>query len=154
KTRGAVGGFQEHLLSPRNRKDPSFAIPAEARKRIKRAEQWRQNLAMQEYQRAVDEFNKAKLAGQENIDPPVQPPPSEAAMPTGIIVGNAIASYRKKTAHADQAAKDVYMLRPGDEVRIITYKGSQELLPASAGFVVCDFFKSEMSEYDSNYAFV
>jgi lipoprotein-releasing system permease protein len=46
------------------------------------------------------------------------------------------------------------MLRPGDQVRIITYKGGNELAPASCGYTICDYFKSEMSEYDSNYVFL
>jgi lipoprotein-releasing system permease protein len=154
KTRGAVGGFREHLLNERNRRQPSFAISGEARRRFERAEDWRKAQEWQEYLRAVEEFNKGKPPGEEEVLPPPAPTPASTAAPTGIIVGNAIASFRRKSAHADQPAKDIYMLHPGEEVRIITYKGSQELMPASAGFVVCDFFKSEMSEYDSQYVFV
>ena len=74
-------------------------------------------------------------------------------MPKGIIVGNAIASFRNKDAHAETKAKDVYILHPGDDVIITTVSG-EKLAPVYDRFVVCDYFKSEMSEYDSNYVFV
>jgi lipoprotein-releasing system permease protein len=45
------------------------------------------------------------------------------------------------------------MLREGEEVRIITVSG-QKMAPVYDRFVVCDFFKSEMSEYDAHYVFV
>jgi lipoprotein-releasing system permease protein len=154
RSRAAVGGFKEFLVNPKNRSDPSFAVSAEARKKYERVEEWRQTMAWQEYLRAVDKFNAGAGPGQEEILPPVMPPPSAVQIPSGIILGNAIASYRRPKAHADQANKEVYLLHPGDEVRLVTYKGGDELMPASSGFVVCDFFKSEMSEYDSQYVYV
>src|SRR5206468_34675 len=74
-------------------------------------------------------------------------------LPTGVIVGNAIASYRDRHAHADMEFKDVILLEPGDEVKLITVSG-QKLKPVDDLFVVCDYFKSEMSEYDNQYVFV
>src|SRR5262249_5405997 len=41
----------------------------------------------------------------------------------------------------------------GDEVILTTLSGVK-LVPVYKSFVVCDYFKSEMSEYDSNYVFV
>jgi lipoprotein-releasing system permease protein len=147
QSRSAVGGFQEYLVSKENRRHPSFDLPAKVRKQYERAEAWRQNLAWQEYHQAMKELEEKQKRGEPVGLPPVPPPPIENRLPRGVIVGNAIASFRQQT-------RDVYMLGPGAEVRIITYKGGEQLAPASSGFLVCDFFKSEMSEYDSNYVFV
>src|SRR5262249_51085817 len=103
---GTVGGFQEYLLNPTNRKQPSFAVPASARKRFEEVEQWRQSMALQQYQEDVKKFEEKKARG-EDASPPVAPPPSEVSIPPGIIVGNGIASFRKKNVPADEPAKDV-----------------------------------------------
>jgi lipoprotein-releasing system permease protein len=85
--------------------------------------------------------------------PPPVPPPIEVKLPEAIILGNGIASYRVKNAHADTEAKDVYVLHPGDEVVVYTVMGPK--LSATYGrFVVNGYFKSEMSEYDSHFVFV
>jgi lipoprotein-releasing system permease protein len=72
-------------------------------------------------------------------------------MPRGAVVGNLIASFRLK--HPDGQAREHYLLRPGDQVIITTVSGAR-LAPVYDSFVVVDYFKSEMSEYDSNYVFV
>src|SRR5262249_10635438 len=46
-----------------------------------------------------------------------------------------------------------YLLQEGQEV-ILTTVGGQKLAPVFDNFVVVDYFKSEMSEYDSQYVFV
>src|SRR5439155_14564435 len=89
---------------------------------------------------------------------PGEPPPPDAPLeeeekPKGIFLGHAIASFRKKGITADEPVKDVYVLERGDEVVITTVKGAR-LAPAPGLFVVTDYFKSEMSEYDGNYVFV
>jgi lipoprotein-releasing system permease protein len=81
-------------------------------------------------------------------------------VPEGIIIGYAIANYRKKTA--DAAGKTVVvdqpLLKPGDEVIVTTIRNTalegKKLSPAVDRFTVCDYFKSEMSEYDAKYVFV
>jgi lipoprotein-releasing system permease protein len=85
--------------------------------------------------------------------PPPAPPSQLGNLPEGIILGNAIASIRDKHAHAGTEVKDRYILEPGDEVVLITISG-QRMAPVDSSFVVCDYFKSEMSEYDANYVFV
>jgi lipoprotein-releasing system permease protein len=47
----------------------------------------------------------------------------------------------------------MYLLNPGDSVLITTISG-QRLSAVQDLFVVVDYFKSEMSEYDNNYVFV
>jgi lipoprotein-releasing system permease protein len=153
KSRGAVGGFKEHLLDPSNKVNPSFEIPPEARRRLERAEGMRQAAAMKEYDRAVADFEKRVQRGEPDLVPPVAPTPAVLTFPRGIIVGKSIASFRWKNPQTEKVV-DQYVLRRGDEVRIVTYKGGEELVPASAGYLVCDYFMSEMSEYDANYVFV
>jgi lipoprotein-releasing system permease protein len=74
-------------------------------------------------------------------------------VPEGVIVGYAIASFRSKSARAGQEIKDNILLEPGDDVILITVSG-QRLTPVYDRFIVTDYFKSEMSEYDSQYVFV
>ena len=50
-------------------------------------------------------------------------------------------------------AKEVRTLEPGDDVVLTTISG-QALKPVERRCVVCDYFQSEMSEYDANYVFV
>jgi lipoprotein-releasing system permease protein len=153
-SRGAVGGFQEHLLNPHNRRHPSFDLPPEMKKRFEGVELWRQSLVWQQYQLAMKTFEEELKHGNMDAQPPVAPAVSEIKLPRGIILGNNIASFRQKDANEAVATKDVYLLRPGDHVHLVTYKGGEELRPADSSYLVCDYFKSEMSEYDSNYVFL
>ncbi len=67
-------------------------------------------------------------------------------------MGYAIAHYRHKDIKTGKV-NDERILRQGEEVIITTVSGVR-LEPVPARFVVADYFKSEMSEYDSNYVFV
>ncbi len=154
ETRGALGGFQEHLLNPKNRQHPSFDVPADARKRYESIELWRQNMAWQQYQETMRQIEQKASKGEDVGLPPPAPTPAVVHVPRGIILGNAIASIRMKRTKDQARPEDFYVIRPGDEVRVITYKGGQDLMPASNGYVVCDYFKSEMSDYDANYVFL
>jgi lipoprotein-releasing system permease protein len=138
--RKKIGGFAEFLQDEEDRLHPSFELRGEAMKRY-----LFNNPAMIVVNPVVHV--------NENEPPPPDAPPDEEKIPQGIIVGNAIASMRKKGATADEPAKDVFLLRRGEEVILTTIKGSK-LSPISDRFVVSDYFKSEMSEYDGNYVFV
>lgn len=142
ESRKAVGGFAEHLVNPRNHDKPSFNLDESARERyvIRRAS------------RGVD-FPGPREAPNLNEPPPPDPPPSKPHEPQGVFVGYAIAHYRDRNAPADLPNKDVRTLEPGDEVVITTVSGAK-LSPVFDRFVVADYFKSEMSEYDSNYVFM
>jgi lipoprotein-releasing system permease protein len=48
---------------------------------------------------------------------------------------------------------DQPVLEPGDDVTLLTY-GASGTKPASATFVVADYFRAEMSEYDSSFVYV
>src|SRR5216684_5244633 len=141
KERAKMPGFAEFLMDEENRLDPSFELRGEVLNR---------------YQ-ANHPMMMAPIAIQLN---PNEPPPPDAPeeleeLPGGIILGNAIASFRRKGATADSEVKDLYLLERGDEVIITTVNGrGDRLRPIPARFVVTAFFKSEMSEYDGNYVFV
>src|SRR5262249_30308066 len=85
--------------------------------------------------------------------PPPAPPDEDPDIPPGAILGYAIASIRNKNVHNDTEKKDLELLKPGDEVILTTVSG-ERLSPVSDRFVISDYFKSEMSEYDSNFVFV
>jgi len=137
--RTRVGGFAEHLVLQRDSKVPSFALSADA---------------MVRYQLRYPPAPPVRPEPIGPDDPPQpDPPPSSSKVPRGIIVGQAIASFRDKNVEPGQPPKDIYLLRPGDAVKIMTVS-AQKMQPVYDHFVVCDYFKSEMSEYDANYVFV
>ncbi len=140
--RKAVGGFAEHLVNPKNHEKPTFNLDENARERfiIRRAS------------RGID-FPGPREAPNLNEPPPPDPPPSKPHEPQGVILGYAIAHYRDRNAPADLPNKDIRTLEPGDEVVITTVSGAK-MSPVFDRFVVSDYFKSEMSEYDSNYVFM
>lgn len=142
--RAALGGFAEHLTLPENRERPSFEIPKDIQERLRlRREMQRQH---EQAQMALEPLEPGAI-------PPPDPPPSSEPKDQGIIIGYAIASFRQSDAASGDAEKDIFVLNPGDDV-LITTVGAQELSPVYSRFIVVDYFKSEMSEYDSNYVFV
>src|SRR5262245_42850227 len=141
-SRAQVGGFSEYLVNQRNSPHPSFDLDAEARRRH----------LMLYPQRQLDVDFRAPPPSPDEPPPP-KAPPSELKVPRGIIIGNAIASFRMRDPQSGGIVKDRVLLRPGDEVFITTVSGAK-LAPVMDSFTVCDFFKSEMSEYDANYVFV
>ena len=73
--------------------------------------------------------------------------------------GSAIVGHRYHIGHVPildattNELKEGYNLYPGSDV-IITTVGGQKLTPVYKNFIVVDYFKSEMSEYDSNFVYV
>jgi lipoprotein-releasing system permease protein len=84
--------------------------------------------------------------------PPPQVPPADPPRVTGVIVGYSLAHYRYKD-HETGENREVELLKPGDDVFIATV-GASGVKPVSGTFVVADYFRSEMSEYDSSYVYV
>ncbi len=143
ESRTAIGGFAEFLVDPNNRARPSFELPAFMKQRLQGRRRWVQRKQQEEQPLPLDP----------NEPPPPLPPPSDPIPDHGIIVGYTIASYRNPNAVAESENKDVFLLRPGDDVQIYTV-GAAEQVPVSSHFVVRDYFKSEMSEYDGQFVFV
>jgi lipoprotein-releasing system permease protein len=140
--RARIGGFAEHLVLQKNSPHPSFELSAEAKLRC------RQNQRFLQLARAMQE--EPPSLGQ---PPPPDPPPSEPKLPVGIIVGNALVHFRNARVPAGERPQEIRLLNPGDDVIVTTVSG-QRLAPVFDRFVICDYFRSEMSEYDSNYVFV
>jgi lipoprotein-releasing system permease protein len=144
KTRDSVGGFREHLKLQKDSANPSFDIPQAARIQAQNNDELlhvRQQIEMQRHVQPGD-------------PPPPDPPIVKPRLPHGAIVGNLMATNRilekkdGKTVSIEQT-----MLDPGDTIVLTTVSG-QKMQPVYDRFVVCDYFKSEMSDYDSNYIFV
>jgi lipoprotein-releasing system permease protein len=152
--RAVIGGFAEYLVH--NRAHPTFALSAAAKKRYD--DNHRPHGLF--LGKPVEDF--PPLPGEK---PAPDPPPSKPFVPEGVIIGHAIAHARRhlKDEHNNVTAKteEVQLLAPGDDVIITTVSGAirtlagtQNLTPVYARFAVADYFRSEMSEYDGNYAFV
>jgi lipoprotein-releasing system permease protein len=138
QARARVGGFAEFLV--KRPSDPSFELNEEARQRYRR-----------NHPPGLHLINPLPDIGPDGKPAP-EPPPSSEFVPTGAIVGHAIAHYRKPRAKEGEP-KEVRVLEPGDDVILTTLSGAR-LSPVYYRYTVCDYFRSEMSEYDSNYVFV
>lgn len=71
---------------------------------------------------------------------------------TGIILGMAISA--RKSQAADGTLRDVYMVRPGDDVQVMFPTVGMNARPVSENCTVVDFYSSNMHEYDSSFAFM
>ena len=71
---------------------------------------------------------------------------------TGVVLGIAIASTRHRDA--DGTVRDYYYCLPGDDVQITFPNASQKPTAVFDWFTVVDMYESQMSEYDSTFAFV
>ncbi|MFO0929513.1 MAG: FtsX-like permease family protein [Gemmataceae bacterium] len=142
-SRSQVGGFAEFLTVNRNR--ATFQPTPELRAR---------NTALHR-QRTAGLFlnDPAQPPPGPGDKPPPDDPPSKEFVPEGAIVGYAIAHFRRTVQGAPDNGEDVCILPPGEDAVVTTISG-QKLQPVYSRFVVTDYFKSEMSEYDSNYVFV
>jgi lipoprotein-releasing system permease protein len=139
--RARVGGFAEYLQNPANRAHPSFKLD---------------NAGLQRYQfnhPPIQPIRPVVFRGDPSEPPPPEPPEIKEKVVCGAFVGKAIVSYRDPLQPPGEKPRDIDLLAPGDDIIITTVSG-QKLAPVYDRFVVCDYFKSEMSEYDSNYVFV
>ncbi len=72
---------------------------------------------------------------------------------TGIILGMAIAN-RKVIDQETNEVRDVFLLRPGDDVRVTLPTAGENPAPVAENCTVVDFYQSNMHEYDSTFAFM
>ena len=70
----------------------------------------------------------------------------------GIVLGISICSIRGRDESGE--VQDYYLCLPGDDVKITFPNSGQPPKAVSDTFTVVDFYESEMSEYDSSFAFV
>jgi lipoprotein-releasing system permease protein len=164
--RSRVGGFSEFLQSPRNRKDPTKAFePDDAawtrywdnqmllehqHEREEAAERFRQQQAVQSVPDLPPAPAPPMPAGMGK--PPPLLPPSQPYLPHGAVIGHAIAHQRIPRFNGKPPEERCYIQR-GDTIVLTTVSGAK-LAPAFDRFIVTDYIKTEMSEYDSNYIYV
>ncbi|HEY2911428.1 MAG TPA: FtsX-like permease family protein [Gemmataceae bacterium] len=141
--RAAVGGFAEYLVRQKGAAKPSFDLTADA----------------------VERFEKNKMIRQapEALELPPPPKPGELPPPTmmideppapqlfGIIPGYTIAHMRFRDENG--VVKEEEVLKPGDDVTLTTVGGA-DLKPVWGTFLVADYIKTEMSEYDQQMVYV
>lgn len=149
--RAAVGGFREYLVRQKGAERPSFSLTPEARQRheeLQRRSRW--------FASSAPERNGpvASSGGLETIPPPDQQMMTQG-MPQpqlhGIIPGYTLAHLRFRDEQGNIYEEPV--LKPGDDVTIITI-GGKDLKPVWGTFIVTDYLKTEMSEYDQTFVFV
>lgn len=160
-----VGRFSEFLVNQKDAAVPSFELPPAAKERYERN---RMVAGLDEPLRIPGMPDDPPLPGPKPSDflrdpiltpngqqPVVVPPPQIPDRPpvrvSGMILGYSIANTRYKDQ--DGVAREACLLKPGDDVFIATVSAAG-MKPVSSTFVVCDYFKSEMSEYDSSFVYV
>src|SRR5262249_12090970 len=116
--RSRVGGFSEYLVQQKNSSTPSFALSEQAKRRHE----------LQSRPLLVDGTfpHEPPKPGQ---PPAPEPPPSRVKVPEGIILGYALASFRKPGTEPGGKPQDVFLLEPGDDVIITTVRGQQQGKP-------------------------
>jgi lipoprotein-releasing system permease protein len=149
QSRAAIGGFREFLVDPKNKEKPSFELNEEAKRVFEDRE------ALEHFIRQQQPPEPAVPPADAPVPaiPPPMPTPHVAHIPKGAIVGHLISHFRVPKAEDATKYEERATLSPGDSIILTTVSG-QKLAPVYDTFVVVDYFKSEMSEYDSNYVFV
>lgn len=71
---------------------------------------------------------------------------------TGIILGIAISS--RKLLAQDGSLRDIYMIKPGDDLNVMFPTAGQNARPVTVNCTLVDFYSSNMHEYDSSFAFM
>lgn len=155
RTKDLTGDFKKHLVAGRNQPQASFDLPESTRKevldRLRFAEQ-----------RARGEVFRNEIADllPGDAPPPAPAMPSQASvnstevtLPKGAFVGYLLASYRWMNPDNGKVEEN-FVLKPGSEMVLITAGGEDKIEPVCRRFVVADYFRSDMSEYDSNYVYV
>jgi lipoprotein-releasing system permease protein len=151
--RASVGGFSEYLVRQHGETVPTFDLTPEA---LKRHEANKRQRELADNQLRVFESAEPKSL---LTDPNAIPSPNlevmRSGMPEpklhGIIPGYTLAHFRFR----DEQGKvmEEVGLNPGDAVTITTVGGSQ-LKPVWGTFLVADYLRTEMSEYDQSFVYV
>ncbi|AWM40896.1 Lipoprotein-releasing system transmembrane protein LolE [Gemmata obscuriglobus] len=148
--RAEVGGFSEYLVRQKDAPRPSFDLTPEALQR----HEWNIKQARYEAGNVVPPLNDKGLPPLPDAIP--EPKMDEhIGIPKpklhGVIPGHSIAHFRYKDKNGQPVEECV--LKPGDDVVLIT-AGGQEMKPVWGSFIVTDYLKTEMSEYDQSFVYV
>jgi lipoprotein-releasing system permease protein len=138
--RARLGGFSEHLTADRNKEHPSFDLDPTALAHYK--------------ERHPDPPKRPRsLFTPDGLPEPGPPPAAPASVPVGAFIGYAIGYTRDPKSTPENPRDDICMLQQGDDV-VLTTITDGEIRAVSYRYVVADYFRSEMSDYDSQYVFV
>jgi lipoprotein-releasing system permease protein len=147
--RASVGGFAEYLVRQKDAPHPSFDLTPEAVRR----HEW--NLLQHAHENGPNPPPLAKPPVPDSLAPP---PPNmkldvgiERPKLTGAILGYGLGHVRYKDPDGQLLEEQV--LRPGDNV-VLTTAGGDDLKPVWGTFIVTDYLKTEMSEYDQSFVYV
>lgn len=168
ETRSDLGGFKKYLV---NKDRPvGFALPKEVEQRWRDREMieldWRRKqrqIENPETKQAaanppallppaapVEHRNDGSQPGPAPLPPPLEW--DDIKIPQGAIIGNLVAGFR--IPNPKPGEPDVHhLLHPGDTMVLVTTKGPK-LEPAYDRFVVVDYVRTDMSEYDGNLVYV
>jgi lipoprotein-releasing system permease protein len=160
--KGHTDAVEQKLTPP----EPTFDIPAHLRKHFElveknlaEARKRDQQIATQNPQPVEkpigipDDVLKLFNDKPAPAIPPPAPPPQVERIPQGAIVGHLIAHFNYRDPDTGQI-KQAQAIHPGDSVILTTVNSGETLKPVYDTFVVVDYFKSGMSEYDANSVFV
>jgi lipoprotein-releasing system permease protein len=158
-----VGRFAEYLVRQKNAAAPSFELSPEARSRLEqnRLFNWDEPFAEVRPAPPPGQPRPGEFLKANGIEvpprppafvPPPEVPPADPPRVTGVIVGYSLAHTRYKDPKTGENL-EIELLKPGDDVFIATV-GANGTRPVSGTFVVADYFRSEMSEYDSSFVYV
>ena len=160
-----VGRFSQYLVRQKDSPTPSFGLTDDALDRFARNRlhadpeaAFRMPLEGEPDAGPIRQagFMADPVVTIPSAPPVVVPPPDLAASAPprlpGVILGFSIAHTRYKDPETG-ITEEYELLKPGDSVLIATV-GSEGLKPVSSTFIVADYFKSEMSEYDGSFVYV
>jgi len=146
-SRSKVGGFSEYLVRQADSPTPNFNLTPEA------LNQHDYNKRQREAAEFVPEAPRKPLVPGEIPEP--DDGMMKAEMPVaklyGAIPGFSLAHFRFRNEHGQVVEEAV--IKPGDDVSIVTVGGGQ-LKPVWGTFLVSDYLKTEMSEYDASFVYV
>lgn len=149
--RAAVGGFSEYLVRQNGVDSPSFELTPEALKR----HDWNVRQRERGEPLVVPKVATQPLAKEPDTIPPPDPNAMVGGMPVpelhGVIPGYTLAHFRFRDEHGQVVEEAA--LKPGDAVTITTIGGG-ELRPVWGTFLVTDYLRTEMSEYDQSFVYV
>jgi lipoprotein-releasing system permease protein len=151
-SRAKVGGFAEYLVRQKDHTGPSFDLTPDALQHL----DWKRRLRERE--------EALRLPDPLPVRPPVPDPNAlpepdlgkmTEGMPVprlhGVIPGFTIAHFRYRNEHGQVVEEAA--LKEGDDVTLTTV-GSADLKPVWGTFLVTDYVKTEMSEYDQSFVYV
>jgi lipoprotein-releasing system permease protein len=155
--RTAVGGFREFLVRQHSSPNVSFDLPPEAMRQHELNKQAR----MPRGDLVVPNVPPKPLVPDPNALPDPDDDLMKGGMPKpklhGAIPGFTIAHYRYRDEYGQVVEKAA--LKPGDRLDITTVSAFEtdhglQVKPVSGSFLVTDYVKTEMSEYDQGLVYV